>query len=605
MSSVALAVTPFAESAKSVVEAMLRALEDRSPEWTVSAHASMALGAGARDQALAGERIVSLPSIAVTLAIDAPTWARRHLEPKLARLVDHGPAATPASVVELLSSLTGDAHCVAIIGSRGCVAYRGPMSSRPLFYAIGADRSLLVASQIRGIRAARSTEVSVPGLAPFLVPQLCDPTGTAWSGVRRLPPGHALILLDGALETRQVAQIDPLDAGSAARDELVAEFRRRLLRSIERCSDPPDGVLLSGGIDSSSLACAYAAVRNGASRAYALTYDQELAPCDERRFVDDVERATGMSVSRLPGNRLLPLVAGFPEGDEPEPWAYAARNWGLLRHIADDPVQATATALAGEGGDELLLGQVFSVADRFARGDGRGATREIRTFPDPEGTDRVAQGLLRGDYDRMGARVMRALGEIPPWLTRSYVAEAGIVDRLAAGYPQLGAPGHMAVNYSRGLLAEMGAAGRVQCGGWWEDMGRKVGIKITYPFLDPDLAALVWALPPELLRNDGVEKVVLREALSDLLPVSVAQRRDKAEALALMHAGLGRAIEKIRAVAHDGPLADHRVIDPEKLLSAIDRYQAGDHSLAPALWATVAVDRWLKYQSGEAEGPLV
>jgi hypothetical protein len=244
------------------------------------------------------------------------------------------------------------------------------------------------------------------------------------------------------------------------------------------------------------------------------------------------------------------------------------------------------------------------VADRFARGDAHGAAVEIRTFPDPEGTARVVQCLLRGDYNRLGTRVMRALGEVPPWLAGSYVAQAGIVDRLAAGYPQLGAPGQMAVNYSRGVLGEMGAAGRVQCGGWWEDMGRKAGITITYPFLDPDLAALVWALPPELLRDDGLEKVVLREALSDLLPTSVAQRRDKAQALALMHAGLSEKIETVRAVAQGGPLVDHGVIHVDKLFRSIDRYLAGDLSLAPALWATVAVDRWLTYQSGGAEGLL-
>lgn len=598
MSSVALAVTPVNASAKSAVEAMLTALEDRSPEWTVSADTSTALGAGAKDQYSACQQIVTLPTAAVTLAIDAPTWARRRLEPTLASLPDHGPAATPAFVVDLLSSLAGDAHCVAIIGSRDCVAYRGAMSSRPLFYAVGTDRSLLVASQIRGIQAAFSTEVSVPALAPFLVPQLCDPTGTAWSGIRRLPPGYALILWGDRLETRQVTQVAAVDAGSVARDELVPEFRRRLVTAIERCSDPPDGVLLSGGIDSSSLACAYASVCHGVARAYALTYDRDLAACDERRFVDDVQQATGMSVSRLPGNRLLPLIATFPEGDEPEPWSYAARNWALLRHVLDDSAQTTATVIAGEGGDELLLGQVFAVADRFARGDTEGAAREVQTCPDPESTHKVIQDLLDGGYDRMGTRVMRALGDVPPWLTGSYVAEAGIVDRLAAGYPQLGAPGQMAANYSRATLLEMGAAGRVQCGGWWEDMGRKTGVKITYPFLDPDLAALVWSLPPELLRDNGMEKVVLREALSDLLPASVVQRRDKADALVLMRAGLAEAIETVWAVAHGGPLADHGVIHTRKLLSCIDRYLAGDHSLAPALWATVAVDRWLRHQSG-------
>ncbi len=100
-------------------------------------------------------------------------------------------------------------------------------------------------------------------------------------------------------------------------------------------------------------------------------------------------------------------------------------------------------------------------------------------------------------------------------------------------------------------------------------------------------------MPPELLRDDGLEKVVLREALSDVLPASVAQRRGTAEALALMHAGLGEAVEVIRGVARGGPLTDHGVIQPEKLHSSIDRYLAGDLGLGPALWATVAVDRWL------------
>uniref|UniRef100_UPI003F496EC3 asparagine synthase-related protein n=1 Tax=Pseudonocardia sp. CA-138482 TaxID=3240023 RepID=UPI003F496EC3 len=605
MSSVALAVTPGQATARSAVEAMAAGLEDRSAVWEAAGGTSIAVGAGAGDRLSAAQMIVT--RAAVTLAVDAPAWVRRQLAPVLTNLAELGEVTSPAPVVDVMSSLRGDAHLVAVIESRGAVAYRGAMSSRPLFYAPGPDRSLLVASQIRGIRAARPAEVSLPGLAPFLVPQLCDPTGTTWTGIHRLPPGHALIWWDGELHTRQVSRVDPLDplgAASASRDELVTEFRRRLLRAIARASNPPDGILLSGGIDSSSLACAYAALGGCSARGYALTYGQELAACDERRYVDDVEHATGMAVSRLPGNRLLPLVADFPEADEPEPWAYAARNWGLLRHIAADPEQATATVLAGEGGDELLLGQVFAVVDRFARGDIDGASGELRTFPDPAGIEQVVKGLLHGDYDREGARVLRALGEVPPWLGADYVSETGIVDRLAAGYPRLGEPGLMAVNYSRGVLGEMGAAGRVQCGGWWEDMGRKAGITITYPFLDPDLAALVWALPPELLRDGGLEKVVLREALSDVLPASVARRPDKAEALALMHAGLRVRIETVREVTRGGPLADHGVIHPGKLASCIERYLAGDLGLAPALWATTAVNRWLIGPSpAHVEGP--
>ncbi|MGH3943030.1 MAG: asparagine synthase-related protein [Pseudonocardiaceae bacterium] len=475
------------------------------------------------------------------------------------------------------------------------------MSNRPVFYSIGDDASVLVASQIRGIRNAQPARLDVAGLASFLVPQLCDPTGTCWHGIHRLPPGHLLTWWDGQIDIQQVSQIDELDYDDASTQELVREFRSRFTRAVTRCSEPPDAILLSGGIDSSALTCAYAAILGiGSGRGYSLTYDHKLGPCDERRFVDDVEHTTGISVHRMAANRLLPLIASFPEGDEPEPWPYASRNWTLLQTIAADAGRSPTTVIAGEGGDELLLGQVFSVAARLARGDTAGGTRELVTFPEPANTDKIVKSLIAGAYDGPGARMVRSVGDTPSWLTTTFLADTDVLVRLANGYPRLGPATHMVSTYSRELMREMGAAGRVQCGGWCEDMGRRLGLKIVYPFLDPDLTALAWSLPPQLLRDQGREKVILREALADLLPSSVYERVDKAEALALLHSGLSEAIQSVRTIAYSGPLADLGIINPGRLLVAIDRYLAGNHSLAPALWATASVDGWLQHQS-EAE----
>jgi asparagine synthase (glutamine-hydrolysing) len=180
--------------------------------------------------------------------------------------------------------------------------------------------------------------------------------------------------------------------------------------------------------------------------------------------------------------------------------------------------------------------------------------------------------------------MVRALEDIPSWLTTAFLADTNVVDRLANGYLQLGPAAHMVSTYSRELMREMGTADRVQCGGWYEDMGRRLGLKIVYLFLDPDLTALTWSLPPQLLRDQGREKMILRKALADLLPTSVYERTDKAEALALLHSGLSEAIQSVRMIAYGGPLADLGIIHPDHLLAAIDRYLAGDHSLAPALW---------------------
>ncbi|HZD13635.1 MAG TPA: asparagine synthase-related protein [Pseudonocardiaceae bacterium] len=594
MASVALAFLPGGGGdARGAVERILAALADRSPGRAVAGGAVGAVGAGAEDDSMA-RGLIRAASAQVTVAFDAPGWLRSRLEQQLGV----GWPAGCEQLLRCLSSLRGEVHCVATVGDRGCVLYRAPMSSRPLFYARGHGGALLAATQIRGIRAVWERRVSLAGLAPFLVPQLCDPAGSAWRGIHRLPPGHALLYDGGEVSIRRVAGVDAADTAGVGRGELVAEFRARLIRAVDRCAPGAAEILLSGGIDSSALACARAASR-GADRVrgFALTYDENLAACDERRYVDDVERASGIAVSRMSGNRLLPLVADFPEGDEPEPWAYAARNWALLRRVtAESPTPGTV--LTGEGGDELLLGQVFAVADRHARGDTEGAARELATFPKPERVTRVMDGLLRGEYDRPATRTMRALGEIPPWLDAGYVTDHGLIGRLAAGYPRLGEAGRLAVSYSRGLIAEAGAAGRVQCGGWWDDTARRAGMRIAYPFLDADLAALTWALPPELLRDGGLEKVVLRESLAGLLPASVAARRDKAEALALLHAGLGERADSLRAIAHGGPLVEQAVIQPGKLLRGIEQYLAGRRELGPALWATNAVDRWLRPRNG-------
>jgi hypothetical protein len=115
-------------------------------------------------------------------------------------------------------------------------------------------------------------------------------------------------------------------------------------------------------------------------------------------------------------------------------------------------------------------------------------------------------------------------------------------------------------------------------------------VNIVYPFLDPALAAFTWGLAPQWLRDNGIEKVILREAVADILPESVSRRRDKADARALMHAGLTEGAAQIRAVAAGGPLVDHDIVDPAKLSAAVNAYLAGQSDLGAALWATVSVN---------------
>ncbi|GAB4590127.1 asparagine synthase-related protein [Nocardia sp. IFM 10818] len=595
MTSIALTQSP--RDRRGDLTAMAGAMADRTACWRTAEVAEAAVAVGADSAEEAAQRLHTLPSGTV-VAVSAPPWVLKEVAGLLAGLA---PADTvePERLARALGTVVGDAHCAALTPGGTAVVYRSPMAARACFYTNGSG-PLRVSSTIRGLRAVDlSLAVDEAGLAAFLIPQLCDPHGSAFARVRRLPPGHALIARPGQPVTlRQTGYIETADVAGLSPHDLVAGFRARLLTAVRRCGTDHDALLLSGGIDSASLAAASVAGLPTRPRAYALTYRaRDLHACDERRYLDVVEQATGMQVSRLAADDLLPLCAPHPFGDEPEAWTYAARNWAMLQHISADPEPVDAV-FAGEGGDELLLGQVFAVADRQALGDLRGAAEELTTFDNPAGAGAVVQALLTGSYDRRGARVQRALREIPPWLSPAYRERSGLVDRCAGSYPELGAGGGLTQAYSRALVSEAGAAGRVHCGGWWEDTGRRAGVQIRYPFLDPDLAAWTWALPPTLFRDKGIEKVVLRRALPEL-PAAVATRRDKADARVLMRAGLVRSSATIHAVADAGPLTDAGIIDPAALHAAVDDYAAGRAPVhGPALWATVAVDAWLTHIGG-------
>lgn len=569
------------------LDTMRNALAYRASHWDRRTLDGITAAGGSETSSSADSPLLPFEGGDGFAVVDTPAWLRRRLPPpRASTLSDSG------NVAKWLANLTGDAHAVAVLPGRTLVAYRGPVSARPMFYTTGPDGRLAIATRPDALTCLFPAKVDITGLAAYLIPQMCDPHGSPWRGVRRLPPGHVLVWRNGETSRFPLAHLRAQDVTGADDEQLVGLFREALFTAVERCSGVSDALLLSGGIDSSSLAGAYAATGLYPVRAYGLTYTEALPACDERVYARDVAVTTGLSFVELPADGLLPLSAPYPMGHEPEVWSYAGRNWAMLNHIAHSPAPPT-TVIAGEGGDELLLGQVFAIADRIALGDASG-WQEIDAFPFPERVCSVIDHLLAGDYDTPRARLERALSEVPPWFTQEWMDEAAVLSDLIDGYPTLGEAGGMTAAYSRSLFTEAGAAGRAQCGGWWEDTGRRVGVEIAYPFFDPDLASLAWALPPHMFRRHGLEKVILRRALNGYLPASVASRPDKAEALTILNAGLQANRNRLHDLGKDSPLIDLGVLDPVRFKAALDRYRGGELHHAPALWALYAVDEWLR-----------
>jgi asparagine synthase (glutamine-hydrolysing) len=142
-------------------------------------------------------------------------------------------------------------------GRRTLFCARDHLGQRVLFWGV-SGRGLTVASAARAVVAAGavSAQLNEQKVADFLV-LLEDAGSTYFAGVQRLPPAHVLVADASGVRLRRYWAVDAtrrIELGSdAAYVEAFLEIFERAVRARLRCATPV-GVMLSGGLDSASVA---------------------------------------------------------------------------------------------------------------------------------------------------------------------------------------------------------------------------------------------------------------------------------------------------------------------------------------------------------------
>jgi asparagine synthase (glutamine-hydrolysing) len=138
-------------------------------------------------------------------------------------------------------------------------AARDRLGIKP-FYFVYQDGEFIFASEIKALLASGRVRPVPDPLAVqiYLARRYVPGQRTCFSGVRKLPPGHSLLVRRGCQpELRRYWQPPEPDASMTLED--VAQVLGELLHSAvayRLISDVPVGLLLSGGIDSAVIAAA-------------------------------------------------------------------------------------------------------------------------------------------------------------------------------------------------------------------------------------------------------------------------------------------------------------------------------------------------------------
>jgi len=234
---------------------------------------------------------------------------------------------------------------------------RDQFGSRPVFYRVDEGR-VHVASELKSFLEIPgvSREVDVEGINHYFSLAYIPEERTPYREIRELDGGHLMEidLASGAYQIRPYYRLEyPADYSRTERETIQAT-REAIIDSVRRnyISDKPIGLMLSGGVDSSSI-LAVAKHLGLSSRTHTFSIKVEEDSYDESRY----QRAIANFAGSI--HHEIPLAAGEVMSGLQRHMAFLDEPLGDGANLpffvlAQEAAKHVTVLLSGEGGDEIF-----------------------------------------------------------------------------------------------------------------------------------------------------------------------------------------------------------------------------------------------------------
>ena len=483
---------------------------------------------------------------------------------------------------------------------------------KPLFRWHGRD-VVILASEIKSIRASGlcETRVNPRVMSAFLAESRLDESHeTFFDAILQVPPAHAFeIDLAGRYREWRYWTI-PSEPESDMGDPALAfaELFEDSMRLHMR-SDVPVAVHLSGGLDSTSIACASARIRNEAaatSPLFAFCYSDPRF--DEREYVAATvgqtgARKIGLEASPLDLWQCLPQVLWHQ--DEPVHSMTALVGFRLMQLTSQHDIKVI---LNGQGADETLGGYPSYFSDYWlsllANGSPSEAWREIRRYAKLHGGSPLLRAFnlvryaVQGGLGRSAA--YRALSD-RRW-RKAVMAQDWLHQDVRAEVERSSPPPHGldAVLRHSVTASPLPLYLRV------EDRNSSAhSIEARVPFLDHRLVSLAFSLAPQWRLRGPWNKFVLREAMKGRIPEVVRVRPDKMGFPTAAAAWFrGELYEPLRHIIEDASFRSLGYFDQARMRQMLEQHRAGAADHSDALFKSAQIYYWQKGLAADPAGSL-
>lgn len=420
------------------------------------------------------------------------------------------------------------------------VVVRDRFGIKPLYYTI-ADDILYCASEAKALLPfVPEVRTDLDAFRDYVAFQFPLHGRTLFSGIHELPAAHVLRLRDGAVSTSRwwdVVYEPDLDHSEAY---FVSKIRETVIDAVDDhlVADVPVGAYLSGGLDSSIISTIAADHADGEMLAFTGRF--EGAAYDESSYARQVASHAGIA--------LRETTIG--------PHQFAEEIGPILYHL-DYPVAGPGSfpqfivsrmaaaerkvVLGGQGGDEIFGGYARYLLAYFEQcikaaieGTSNRAPfivtyesiipnletlREYRPLIQSFWRDGVFDDLDRR-YFRLVNRAHDLAGVFQPELLEQEFAEAAF--HKVFGAPNVGRDSYFDRMTHFDFKTLLPALLQVE-----DRVSMAHGLESRTPFVDHHVVELAATLPALVKFKNGELKRSLKLALGDVIPPSVAERKDK------------------------------------------------------------------------------
>lgn len=489
---------------------------------------------------------------------------------------------------------------------------RDRVGVKPLYYW-SSDGSFVFASEVKAIlEFGVESELDREALVDYLTLSYVLGDKTFFRGVRQIPAGHFLTIRSGArqlqrywdLEFNEPKRMTVKEASSRVLDAVRDAVRLRLV------SDVPLGCHLSGGIDSSVVACVASQLLDERVKTFTGAFD-EGPDFDETPYARIASEFAGTEYYEIRpyGGDLLPLLdrlVWFMDYPEVGPGIYP-QFW--VCRLAREHVKVI---LGGQGGDELFFGYPFilqlALEDELVRLSGFGprylanlyrylklARREGRML---SSIRRLARLVLKERGVESSSRIYKRIvvhsqesvlrllaGELREFASK-YSPQAGFAEIFTT--PKSNrfldrAQYYYVKEYLHALL-------HVE-----DRTSMAVSLESRVPLCcDHRLVELVASMP-ERVRIDGFEpKYLFRKAVDGEVPREILRRKDKKGFPTPIGIWLRKQIKYVEDILLSGRAASRGIFDISYVRDLLAEHASGARDHGMTLFMLLNLEFWFR-----------